>query len=232
MTLKGTLRKPRDKILSLCKGYHFMFDSLLTLLISPVHHTIEALGYMGVALLMAIESANIPLPSELILPYAGYLVQKGQLNIHGAAFAGALGCVLGSAPSYWLGKWGGRPFLAKYGKFLLMSTHDLDKAEAWVARYGNSAFFLCRMLPVVRTFISLPAGILKAPFWPFTMLTFVGSLLWSYALVYVGVLFGENLEAFKHIWHQFDIAIVAVCVALGLWYIWHHVQVFKKPEQL
>ena len=201
-----------------------MFDGLIALIIAPIHATIEALGYAGVALLMAIESANIPLPSELILPYAGYLVQLGKMNIHLAALAGAIGCVLGSLPSYWLGMWGGRPFLEKYGRFLLLSPHDMDKAEGWIQRYGDWTFFICRMLPVVRTFISFPAGVLKAKFWPFIILTFIGSWVWSYALVYVGVVFGNNLEAFKHIWHQFDIAIVAVCALLGGWYLWKHLK--------
>jgi membrane protein DedA with SNARE-associated domain len=192
-----------------------------------VHGCIDTLGYWGVALLMAIESANVPLPSEMILPYAGYLVQQGQMNIHLAAFAGALGCVLGSIPSYWLGHWGGRPWLQKYGKWLLLSEHDLEKAERWTEKFGDWTFFLCRMLPVVRTFISFPAGVFKAPLVPFLTLTFIGSLVWSYALVWVGIKFGENLEAFKHIWHKFDAAIAVVLVVLGFWYIWSHTKQFR-----
>jgi membrane protein DedA with SNARE-associated domain len=207
-----------------------MLDSLILWLMTPVHATIEALGYVGVALLMAIESANIPLPSELILPYAGYKVQLGQLNLHLAALAGAVGCVLGSLPSYWAGKVGGRPFLEKYGRFLLLNPKDMDHAEVWVQKYGDWTFFVCRMLPVVRTFISFPAGVLKAKFWPFVLLTFVGSWLWSYALVYVGMVFGQNLEAFKHIWHQFDLLIVGVCGALGIWYLWKHLKPLFAPQ--
>jgi membrane protein DedA with SNARE-associated domain len=210
-----------------------MFDGLIALLIAPVHAAIEAFGYAGVALLMAIESANIPLPSELILPYAGYLVQQGKMDFHLAAFAGAIGCVLGSLPSYWLGMWGGRPFLQKYGKYLLLSETDMVKAEGWVNKFGDWTFFICRMLPVVRTFISFPAGVLRARFWPFTILTFVGSLLWSYALVYVGIVFGDNLAQFKHIWHQFDLAIVAVCAVLGGLYLWKHLKpLWKKTDAI
>jgi membrane protein DedA with SNARE-associated domain len=195
-----------------------------------IHQCIDLIGYWGVALLMAIESANIPLPSEMILPYAGYLVQQGQMNIHLAALAGAIGCVLGSLPSYWLGYVGGRPWLQKYGKWLLLSEHDLEKAERWTAKFGDWTFFLCRMLPVVRTFISFPAGVFKAPLTPFLALTFVGSLVWSYALVWVGIKFGENLEAFKHIWHKFDAAIAVVLVVLGVWYVWSHTKQFRvKP---
>lgn len=205
-------------------------EAILLALLFFVHTTIDNLGYVGVALLMAIESANIPLPSEMILPYAGYLVQQGQMNFHAAAFAGAIGCVIGSVPMYWLGEWGGRRFLSKYGKWLLLSEHDLDKAEQWSQKFGDWTFFICRMLPIVRTFISMPAGILKARFWPFVILTFIGSLVWSYAMVYVGIIFGENLEAFKHFWHQFDVAIAVVLLGLGLWYVWHHTKDFRKPK--
>lgn len=197
-----------------------------------VHGGIQLLGYTGVALMMAIESCNIPLPSELIMPYAGYLAQQGQMNLHGAALAGAVGCVLGSIPSYWLGYFGGRSFLEKHGKWLLLTPHDLDSAERWVARYGNWTFFICRMLPVVRTFISLPAGVLKARFWPFITLTFVGSLVWCYALAYVGVVFGENLAMFRHYWHQFDVAIVAVLLLLGGLYVWKHVRHFQSTPRV
>lgn len=203
-------------------------NGVLATLLLFIHSVIDALAYVGVALLMAIESANIPLPSEMILPYAGYLAQMGVLDFHGAALAGAVGCVLGSLPSYALGYYGGRPFLAKYGKWMLVTVHDLDKAEAWVKKYGDVTFFICRMLPVVRTFISLPAGVLKANFWPFTIYTFIGSWIWSYGLVYVGFVLGENLEVFKHYWHKFDYAIAIVIMALGIWYVWHHVKHLRE----
>jgi membrane protein DedA with SNARE-associated domain len=201
-----------------------LVEGLLGILLLFIHQTIDALGYVGIALLMAIESANVPLPSEMILPYAGYLVQQQQLDFHLAALAGAVGCVIGSLPSYWLGQWGGRPFLQRYGKWLLLSERDLDQAQAWTQRYGDWAFFICRMLPIVRTFISLPAGILQARFWPFVLLTFLGSWVWSYGLVYVGVLLGDNLALFKHYWHQFDVAIAVTLLGAGIWYVWHHWQ--------
>lgn len=207
-----------------------LLNAILMTVVNFVHGVIDTLGYVGVALLMAIESANIPLPSELILPWAGYLVQQGQMNIHGAAFAGAIGCVLGSLPSYWLGYIGGRPFVRKYGRWLLVTEDDLDKAKAWTQRYGDWAFFICRMLPVVRTFISLPAGAMHARFWPFTILTFLGSLIWSYPLVYVGVVLGKNLEAFKHFWHKFDAVVLVSLAVLGLLYIYKHVQHLRKPS--
>jgi len=207
--------------------FHLILDSLMQF----IHHIITTLSYAGVALLMAIESANIPLPSEFIMPYAGYLVQQGKLNFHLAAFAGAAGCVLGSIPSYWLGQRGGREFLLKHGKWLLLSEHDLTTAERWTDRYGDWAFFICRMLPVVRTFISVPAGILDAHFNLFVLFTFLGSLIWSYALVWVGVKFGENLEAFKPLWHKFDAVVIGLLVVLGVLYIWKHVRHIRADQK-
>ncbi len=199
-----------------------VLDPILMPVIGFIEEVISAAGPWGVAILMAIESCNIPLPSEAILPFAGYLVSKGVMNIHTASFAGAIGCVIGSIPSYYLGYWGGRPFIEKYGKWFLISKKDLEQADKWSQKYGEWAFFICRMLPVVRTFISLPAGILRANFPIFIVLTFLGSLVWSYFLVYVGIKFGQNMEVFSKIWHKFDIAIVAVCVIGFVWYLQHH----------
>ena len=160
------------------------------------------------------------------MPTAGILVQQGKMDFHLASLAGAIGCVVGSIPSYFLGLWGGRPFLAKYGRWFLLKTKDLERADRWVDKYGDMTFFVCRMLPVVRTFISFPAGVLKAHFLMFIIFTFVGSLAWCYFLTWVGIKFGENMEVFKHYWHTFDIAIVAVCVAGFGFYLYHHL----KPE--
>lgn len=205
-----------------------MLDSILAGLISWIEHVITAMGPSGIALLMAIESCNIPLPSEAVLPFAGYLVSKGEMGFHAASFAGAIGCVIGSIPSYYLGYFGGRKFFEKYGKYVLVSKKDLDDADKWVEKYGDWAFFICRMLPVIRTFISLPAGILKARKRTFFTLTFLGSLVWSYLLVYVGVKLGEHLDKLKSIWHKFDIVIVAVCLILAGIYVWKHVKHLKE----
>ena len=204
-----------------------MLDAILGAVIAFIENVITAMGPWGISLLMAIESCNIPLPSEAILPFAGYLVTKGVFSIHTAAVAGAVGCVLGSLPSYYLGYWGGRPFVEKYGKWFLISKKDLESADKWVDKYGDWAFFICRMLPVIRTFISLPAGILKAKKRVFFALTFLGSLIWSYLLVYVGVKMGQNMDAFKHIWHKFDVAIVVACFVLGVAYLYKHFKHLK-----
>lgn len=205
-----------------------MLDSILAGLINWIEGVISAMGPLGISLLMAIESCNIPLPSEAVLPFAGYLVSKGVMNFHLAAFAGAFGCVIGSIPSYYIGFFGGRKFVEKYGKYFLVSKKDLDEADKWVDKYGDWAFFLCRMLPVVRTFISLPAGILKARKRTFFSLTFLGSLIWSYVLVYVGLKLGEHLDKLKAIWHKFDAVIIIVILTLGGIYIYKHIKHLKE----
>jgi membrane protein DedA with SNARE-associated domain len=198
---------------------HQLIDPLL----QAVRDAIADWGYFGIVLMMAIESANIPLPSEAIMPAAGILVQQGKMNLHLAALAGAIGCLVGSIPSYLLGRYGGRPFLEKYGRWLLLRERDLQFAENWVSRYGDITFFVGRMLPIVRTFISFPAGVLNAHFSIFCVSTFFGSLIWSYFLTYVGIKFGENMQSFIEIWHQFDLAIAALVLAGLIFYLYHHV---------
>ena len=199
---------------------HELVDPIL----SSIKDVVASWGYIGVAAMMAIESANIPLPSEAIMPTAGILVQQGKMNIHLAALAGAIGCLIGSIPSYFLGLYGGRPFLEKFGRWFLLKNHDLELADKWVDRFGDMTFFVCRMLPVVRTFISFPAGVLRAHFGIFCAFTFVGSLAWCYFLTWVGIKFGENMEVFSKIWHQFDLAIVAVVGAGFAYYLYRHLK--------
>ena len=200
-----------------------MIHELIDPLLQAVRDTVAQWGYLGIVVMMAIESANIPLPSEAIMPAAGILVQQGKMNLHLAALAGAVGCLVGSVPSYLLGLYGGRPFLEKYGRWLLLKARDLDVAENWVNKYGDIIFFICRMLPIVRTFISFPAGVLRAHFAMFCLFTFVGSLIWCYFLTYVGIKFGENMQLFTDIWHKFDLAI-AIIVAAGIsYYLYHHI---------
>ncbi len=205
-----------------------MIENIIISIVNWIQQIITSMGVWGIALLMAIESCNIPLPSEAILPFAGYLVTKGVFNIHQAAIFGAIGCLIGSIPSYYLGYFGGRKFIEKYGKYFLISHHDLETADKWVDKYGDWSFFICRMLPVVRTFISLPAGILKAKKRFFFTFTFLGSLIWSYLLVFVGIKLGENTDKLKHLWHKFDAAIILACLVLGAIYIYHHIKKLKE----
>src|SRR5213075_3350141 len=147
--------------------------------------TISTLGYAGIMLLMAIESACIPLPSEIIMPFSGYLVYTGRFNIWLVGVAGAFGCVVGSLAAYWVGMYGGRPLIEKYGRFILVSHHDLDLADRWFGKYGEIIVFVSRLLPAIRTFIAFPAGVARMNIPRFILYTFAGSLPWCIALAYI-----------------------------------------------
>jgi membrane protein DedA with SNARE-associated domain len=183
---------------------------------------ISRFGYGGILFTMAVESACIPLPSEIIMPFSGYLVMTGQFTMLGVTLAGAVGNVLGSIVAYYAGVWGGRPFAERYGPYFLVSHHDLDIADRWFAKYGEAAVFFSRMLPVVRTFISLPAGIAKMNFPRFVVFTFVGALPWCYLLAYIGLRMGEQWEHLRDYFHQFDIVIGLVLAAAVGYFLWSH----------
>lgn len=208
-----------------------MLHDLLATLAGFVIFVISAMGYPGIVLLMAIESACIPLPSEIIMPFAGYLAYTGEFNLLMAATMGAIGCNLGSVVAYSAAYHGGRPFINRWGRWLLISPRDVDRAERFFARYGSITIFIGRLLPVVRTFIAVPAGLARMPLLKFHVYTFVGSWLWCYALAYVGYALGEawntdpRLRAFLH---QFDVVIVAVLLSLGIWHVWRHLR--ERPE--
>lgn len=204
-----------------------MIHEILSAIGNFIINVISTSGYAGVVGLMAIESANIPLPSEVIMPFSGYLVYTGQLNLWLAGLAGALGCVIGSAFSWWLGAWGGRPLVEKYGKYIFVSKHDLDKGERWLQKYGDSVAFFSRLLPIVRTFISFPAGIARVNLTRFLLYTFVGSYIWSLALAWVGLKLGENWEHIETYWRKFDYIILILIIAGIIWWIWRH---FKKES--
>ena len=189
--------------------------------------TISSLGYSGIVLTMAIESACIPLPSEIIMPFSGYLVFAGRFTLLGVSVAGALGCVVGSVLAYWAGILGGRPFLEKYGKYILLSHRDLDTAERWFDKYGDWAIFFSRLLPVIRTFISLPAGIARMNFPKFILYTFLGSLPWCFVLAYVGKVLGENWESIRTYFRGADIVIIIVIIIGIVFFIYRHLN-FKK----
>lgn len=199
-----------------------VIEWIITELSKFVISTISLMGYSGILLTMAIESACIPLPSEIIMPFSGYLVTTGQFTMLGVTLAGAVGNVLGSIVAYYAGVWGGRPFVERYGRYFLVSHHDLDVADRWFAKYGEAAVFFGRMLPVVRTFISLPAGIAKMNFPRFVIFTFIGALPWCYLLAYVGVRMGEEWDNLRGYFHQFDVVIgIILALAVG-YFMWSH----------
>ena len=183
---------------------------------------------------MAIESACIPLPSELIMPLAGWMLIKEKSLAATytlvAGVYGALGNTIGSAIAYGVGMWGGRPFLEKYGKYILISRHDLDLADRWFDRSGSWSIFASRLLPVVRTFISLPAGIARMHFIKFLVYTFLGSFIWSVGLAYGGYQLGEHWEQIRTIMRPFDPLIIVLIIALIALYIYRHIKHSKTTN--
>jgi len=205
-----------------------MIEKLIGVLAGFIIGTISALGYGGIVLLMAIESACIPLPSEIIMPFSGYLVFTGQMQLWAVALAGASGCVLGSLLAYWLGAVGGRPLVEKYGRYVLISHHDLDLADSWFQHHGDITIFIGRLLPVVRTFIAFPAGVARMPLWRFSIYTFVGSFIWCWALAWIGMQLGQNWNTLGVYFHRFDALIGVVLLAGFIWYVWRHLNHLKR----
>lgn len=203
---------------------------ILGALTNFIIHTISTLGYTGVGFLMAIESACIPLPSEVIAPFAGFLVQSGRFSLFWVAIAGGIGSSVGSVLMYFIGLKGGRPLVEKYGKYILISHHDIAKADRFFAKYGSLSTFIGRLLPVVRTFISLPAGIERVEFKKFLLFSFVGSFIWTYFLAYIGFKLGQNWENLHGSFRKFDVAIVIIIIILIALYIFRHIRHLKRGE--
>lgn len=202
-----------------------MSEKVITAVASFIIAVISAGGYAGIALLMAIESACIPLPSEIIMPFAGYLVHAGQLKLFWVATAGAIGCNLGSIPAYWLGAWGGRPAVERFGRYVLLSRHDLERTEHFFHKFGGITVIVGRLLPVVRTFIALPAGIARMNQFRFHLYTFIGSWPWCYLLAYVGMRLGDKWETdprFKADFHRFHLGVEFVIAIAIIWFVWTH----------
>ena len=208
-----------------------MVARIIELLSWLIVSTIRSMGYSGIVLLMAIESACIPLPSEIIMPFSGYLVSRGEMNIWLVSIAGAFGCVVGSLVAYWIGMYGGRPLIEKYGKYLLISHRDLNLADRWFDRFGEIIVFVSRLLPAIRTFIAFPAGVARMNLKKFVIYTFAGSLPWCLGLAYVGQKLGEQWDKdprLKTLFHRFDFVIgIAIMLAVA-WWIWRHVRHSRK----
>lgn len=204
-------------------------EAIEAAIVEFLHSVLNTIGWPGVVLIMALESANIPIPSEVTMPLAGWmLVQAKGLPLWRAALDGglygALGCTIGSVASYLLGLWGGRPFLRRWGRYILISQHDLEQADRWFARWGDWAVFISRLLPIVRTFISFPAGVTRVPFIRFTAYSFAGSLIWCGALAVAGYAFGSEWERIREIMRPFDIPIAIAILAGMAYYIYRHIR--------
>ena len=208
--------------------------SIIAWLAGIIIAVISATGYVGIALLMAIESACIPLPSEIIMPFAGYLVSLGKMNLYWVATAGAIGCNLGSIVAYEAARWGGRPFVARFGKYVLVSLEDLDRAQRFFERWGSIAVLVCRMLPVVRSFIAFPAGLARMNLVKFHVYTFIGSWPFCYVLALIGRELGEAWQTdprVKAVFHQLEAVILVAIVVGGIWFVWHKLRQASDDEE-
>jgi membrane protein DedA with SNARE-associated domain len=207
-------------------------SSLESSVLNLIQHAYNLMQWPGVVALMAIESACIPLPSEIIMPLAGWILIKNQplpisFNLI-AGILGAVGCTIGSLGAYWVGAKGGRPFLNKYGKFVLITSHDLGRADQWFQKNGDWAIFITRLMPVIRSFISLPAGIAKMRMGKFLIYTFAGSFIWCTALSFGGYLLGQNWEKIRTVMRPFDPVVIAIVVILIGFYIYRHIKHRRK----
>ncbi|NJR80477.1 DedA family protein [Sphingomonas corticis] len=208
-----------------------MIGQILEALARFTTAVIEAGSYWGIALLMAIESACVPLPSEIIMPFAGYLVSLGKMDLYLAATAGAIGCNLGSIVAYEVGRRGGRPMAERWGKYLLIGPGELDAADRFFNRWGSAAILIGRMLPIIRTFIAFPAGVARMKLIPFHVYTFLGSWPWCFLLAWLGMWLGDKWNSdprVKAIYHQFEIAIAVAIVAAGAFFLWHRLKDIRR----
>lgn len=189
---------------------------------------ISRIGYAGIFILMLLESACIPIPSEVTMPFGGFLVNEGRFNFWWVVLSGTLGNLVGSWLAYFFGWWGQEPVVRasvrRWGKYLLISEGELDRAEAWFRRFGDPIVFFSRLLPVIRTFISVPAGIAKMNFFKFTIYTFLGSFLWSYLLTWIGLTLGENWGELEKYFRQFELIIAALLFIAAFWYALHKIR--------
>ncbi len=196
-----------------------MVEYVLDLLVHFVTTVIDAVGYSGIVFLMAAESANIPIPSEAIMPFAGFLVARGELNILWVAIAGTLGNWLGSSLSWWVGVRYGKKFVHKFGKYVWLNERHLDQAELWFRKYGDVSVFVGRLLPIVRTFISLPAGFAKMNYTKFSIYTILGAFPFCYLLTWLGFKLGERWEDLRQYFHYLDFVVVGGVLVLIIWII-------------
>ncbi len=215
-----------------------MLDAIDAIVLPFIDSLYSTFGYVGVLIAMTIESAAIPIPSELILPFAGWSVSRGLVepltgtawSYWGAVIAGVLGNTAGSLVSYAIGAFGGRPLVQRYGRYILISAHDLETAEHWFSRYGEVTVFFSRMLPIVRTFISVPAGVARMPLWRFLLFSVLGAIPWVMLLVWGGMVLGDHWIDLKHSLRGLDYVVAAVLALLVALFVWRHVRRTARPR--
>lgn len=204
-----------------------MNESMLGLVFQFVTHVINVGGYAGIAALLTLNSSGIPIPSEIILPFSGNLAYLGRFNLFLIATAGTVGCNIGSAIAYWIGAKGGRPLVERYGKWVLMSRHDLDRMTTFFGKYGSITILIGRMLPVVQTFVAFPAGIARMPRLRFHIYTSLGSWIWYFCLAWIGSKLGEAWHTdprFQEGFHRFHLVVELALLAGVVWFVWSHIQ--------
>lgn len=209
-----------------------MLDAIDSIVLPFLESLYSSFGYVGVVIAMTIESCAIPLPSELILPLAGWSVSRGLIepltaapwSYWGAVAAGVIGNTLGSLASYAIGAYGGRPLVERYGRYILVSPHDLELADRWFARYGQATVFFSRMLPIVRTFISIPAGIARMPLRRFVLFSVLGAIPWVMLLVWGGIQLGDHWRELKDALKGLDYLVAVAVAALVALFVWRHVR--------
>jgi membrane protein DedA with SNARE-associated domain len=209
----------------------FMNEKIIALVFGFVTRVINAGGYAGIIALITLNSSGTPIPSEIILPFSGYLVYLGRFNLFLVATAGCVGCNVGSAIAYWIGAKGGRPLVERYGKWVLMSHHDLDRMTWFFERFGSIAILLGRMMPVVQTFVAFPAGIARMPRLRFHIYTSVGSWIWYFCLAWAGMKLGESWNTdprLEQAFHRFHMVVELAIVAAFVWFLWAHLS--RKRE--
>jgi membrane protein DedA with SNARE-associated domain len=203
-----------------------MIENFIALLGELVKRVISAGGYKGIVALLALNSSGIPIPSEVILPFSGYLVHQGRFSLILVVTMGVIGCNIGSAIAYWIGAKGGRPLVERYGKWVLMSQHDLDRMSGFFDRYGSITILIGRMLPIVQTYVAFPAGIARMSRLRFHIYTTVGSLIWYFCLAWAGMKLGAawDTDPRMHEWfHRFHLVVVGALAAGVVWFVWSHV---------
>ena len=211
-----------------------MVEHILATLANVIVGVIASGGYLGLALLMAVESACVPLPSEIIMPFAGYLVSIARFDLYLTATAGALGCNLGSIVAYEVGKRGGRPLAERWGRYLLIGPGEIDAADRFFDRFGGIAVLIGRLLPVIRSFIAFPAGVARMRLLPFHVYTFLGSWPWCFALAWVGMKLGARWNSdprIKAAFHRADLGIGIVLVLLIALFVWHRVRGVRRAPR-
>jgi len=204
-------------------------ESILAPLSAFILATISSWGYAGVVVCMTIESACIPLPSEIIMPFSGYLASTGRFTLWGVALAGGVGNVFGSLLAYFAGRHGGRPLAERLARWRLLRMSDYDQGNRWLQRHGVAVVFWSRILPIVRTFISFPAGAARVPLGVFSLYTFIGSVIWSLALAWVGVVLGAHWHDIRKVMRGLDLVVVAAILVLGVVWARHHFRGDRAP---